>query len=192
MSNKPTQAAAVADVQALIAGTQKHFPNGQFTFGSTVYTTASLVQIFQDLIAAIVAVAPAQATASDVVAARHAMEAKADPVIQAYKSYLRVTFSDAKAQLTDFGMQASKARTPVRPETRLAATAKAKATRIARGTVGKKKKLTIHGDVTGVIVTPVTATGPLPSPQTVAPASPAGATAPASTTTTAPAVTVAK
>jgi hypothetical protein len=191
MSNKPSQAAALAGVQALIAGTQKHFPSAQFTLGNTVYTTANLVQIFQDLIAATAAVTPAQATATDAVAARRAMEAKVGPIIQAYVSYLRVTFSDAKAQLTDFGLQAKKARTPVSPQTRLTATAKAKATRAARGTVGKKKKLAVHGDVTGVIVTPVTATGPAPS-QTVAPASPAGATAPASTTMTAPAVTVAK
>ena len=43
-----TKAAALAHVQALIAGTQKHFPNGSFTLGNTTYTSASLVQVLQE------------------------------------------------------------------------------------------------------------------------------------------------
>src|ERR1019366_1048198 len=126
--------------------------------------------------------------------------ARERPVIRDYVTFLRATFSNAKSQLGDFGLQAPKARTPLPPEQRLAATAKA--TRVARGTVGKKKKLTVKGDVIGVTVTPITASGPAPSsgtapapapaapasaPAASPPAAPAGAMAPASTTT-APAV----
>jgi hypothetical protein len=200
----PTQAALLAGVQALIAGTQKHFPNGQFTLGNTAYTTASLVQVLQDLADAYAAVATVRSTAKDALAALGSTEAKVEPVIRDYESFLRATFRNATAQLGDFGLRAPKARTPMTPETRIAAAAKARATRLARGTTSKKQKLAIHGDVTGVIVTPVTASGPTPapavtapapaapSPVTVAPASPAGATAPASTTTTAPAAVTAK
>jgi hypothetical protein len=201
-TSKAPQAAALAGVQALIAGTQKHFPNGQFTLGNTAYTTASLVQVLQPLADAYSAVSAARLNATDAVAALRTTETKVDPVIRDYVTFLRATFSNAKAQLGDFGLQAPKARTPLPPEQRLAATAKAKATRVARGTVGKKKKLIVKGDVIGVTVTPITASGPAPSsgtapaPALAAPASalaasppaaPAGATAPASTTT-APAV----
>jgi hypothetical protein len=89
-------------------------------------------------------------------------------------------------------LKGPKAPTPLSPEKRLAAAAKAKATRIARGTVGKKQRSTIHGDVTGVLVTPITTSGPAPSPVASTPAPTAGPTAPAPPTTTAPAVTVAK
>jgi hypothetical protein len=190
-NNKASQAASLADVQALIAGTQKHLPNGQFTLGGTVYTTASLVEVLQGLADAYAALVTAHATVKDAIGGLRTEEAKVDPVLRAYVSFVRATFANATAQLGDFGLQAPKARLPMAPERRLAATAKAKATRIARGTVGKKQKLAIHGDVTGVLVTPITASGPAPSPTASTPA-PAGATAPASTTTTALAVTVAK
>jgi hypothetical protein len=201
MSNtkNPTQAALLARVQALIAGTQKHFPNGQFTLGNTAYTTASLVEVLTGLAGAYAAASAARLNAQDASAALSTAEASVDPVIRAYVTFLRATFSNATAQLGDFGLQAPKALTPLSPEKRLAATAKARATRIARGTMGKKQKLAVKGNVTGVLVTPITSSGPAPSPPTTAPApapaapapaSPtvstsasAGATAPASTTT---------
>jgi hypothetical protein len=194
MSNtkKPTQAALLAGVRALIAGTQKHFPSGQFTLGNTAYTTASLVAILTDLAGAYAAVSAARLNARGALAGRRTEEAKANPVIRDYVTFLRATFRDATAELDDFGLQAAKALTPLSPEKRLAATAKAKATRIARGTVGKKRKSTIHGDVTGVLVTPITTSGPTPPPAASTPAPTAGPTAPAPPPTTAPAVTVAK
>ena len=53
---------------------------------------------------------------------------------------------------------------------KVAAAAKRKATRAARGTTGPKKKLSVVGNVTGVQITPVTApvaaaSAPQPSPQ---------------------------
>jgi hypothetical protein len=193
MSNKKkqSQAAFFAGVQALIAGIQKHFPNGQFTFGNTVYTTASLVEILQDLVAAYPALSTARLNANDALTALNTKKANATPVIRDLVNFLRVTFRDATTQLGDFGLQAPRARPPMDPESRLAAAAKSRATRAARGTVGSKKKLAIHGNVTGVTVTPNTIPAPAPSPSPVAPA-PAGATTPASTTTTAPAVSVTK
>jgi hypothetical protein len=61
-------------------------------------------------------------------------------------------------------MQPPKVRAPLDTEKRVMATAKAKATRKARGTMGKKQKLTVKGDVTGVIVTPITFVGASPAP----------------------------
>ena len=46
------KAAALAHVQALIAGTEKHFPNGSFTIGTVTYTSASLIQVLTDLVSA--------------------------------------------------------------------------------------------------------------------------------------------
>jgi hypothetical protein len=173
------QATALARVQALIAGTQKHFPNGSFTLGNATYTTASLVQALQGLADALTAVNAAHAGVKDSVAALGATQAKVAPLLRDYTSFLRATFSTATAQLGDFGLQAPKAHTPLTTEQRAAATAKLRATRAARGTTSKKQKLAIKGTVTGVIVTPVTATAPSSPPAT--PAVPAP-------TTTAPSV----
>jgi hypothetical protein len=166
-----TQASALAHVQALIAGTQKHFPNGQFTLGNTAYTTATLIQAFQSLADALNAVTAAHASVKDGVAALHAMDTKVAPLIRDYTSFLRATFSTATAQLGDFGVQALKARTPMPSDKRVVAVAKAKATRTARGTTSKKQKLAVKGDVTGVVVTPVTL--PAPSSPPAAPVGPA-------------------
>jgi hypothetical protein len=172
------KATALARVQALIAGTKKHFPSGTFTFGGTTYTTASLVQAFQSLADAIPAVNAVEASAKNAVTGLQATDAKVAPLMRDYQSFLRLTFSTDAASLADFGLQPSKARTPLNSDKRAAAAAKSRATRKARGTTSKKQKLAVKGDVTGVIVTPVTNTGPSPSPP-AAPAEHAPATTPA-------------
>jgi hypothetical protein len=55
----------------------------------------------------------------------------------------------------------------------VAAVAKRAATRVARGTKGSRQKAAIHGDVTGVTVTPVVE--PAPTPAAPAAATPAQA-----------------
>jgi hypothetical protein len=167
---KPTKATALASVQAMVAGTLKHFPNGSFTFGNVTYTTATLVQELQALEHAIVAVNVAQANAKDAVTALRGIEATVGPLMRNYQRFLRAAFGTATAQLADFGMQPSKARKPLDSAARALATAKQKATRAARGTTSRKQKLAVRGDVTGVVVTPVTAPAHTPSPVTPAPA----------------------
>jgi hypothetical protein len=174
MSNQPDKATALANVQALIAGTQKHTPNEQMMFGNASYTTASLVELLQGLDDAYAAESAARASAKDALVALRAKKAAVDPVTRAYVLFLRARYSNATAVLSDYGLPPPKARAPVTAETRIAATAKVRATRVARGTVSKKKKLAIKGGVTGVTVTPTTTSAPAPSQ---APAS--TATAPA-------------
>jgi hypothetical protein len=53
-------------------------------------------------------------------------------------------------------MRPLKGRKPLDTEHRAAATAKMRSTRAARGTTGKKKKLAVKGDVTGVEIKPLT------------------------------------
>jgi hypothetical protein len=146
----------LAFVLALIAGTQKYFPSASFMLGNVPFTTASLVQLFQSLAAAMIAQNTAQANATDAVAATKGLQAKVGPVIQAYQTYVLAQYAGATQTLADFGIPAPKARTPLTVEQKAAAKAKREATRIARGTTSKKQKLTVKGNVTGVIVTPVT------------------------------------
>ncbi len=174
-----TKAAALARVQALVAGTLKHFPSGSFTLGNVAYTTATLVPVLQGLADAITAANTAKAGAKDAAAALKAVEAKVDPVIRDYKRFVLAAFSNTTQDLADFGMAPPKARKPKTSEQNAAAAAKAKATRAKRGTVGPKKRLTITGDVTGVDITPITAPeAPAPAAQTVSNASSAPTGAP--------------
>jgi hypothetical protein len=172
-TSRPSKAAALAQVQALIAGTQKHFPNGNFTLGKTAYTTDSLVKLLESLASAIQSLNAGQSSAKDALTTLRGIEAQVNPVIGAYKRFVRVTFGSATTDLADFAMQAPKPRKVLSAEEKTAAAAKAKATRAKRGTTSKKQKLAVKGDVTGVIVTPITDsvdppkgnTGTSPSPQ---------------------------
>lgn len=108
----------------------------------------------------------AQASAKDVVATMRAVEAKVVPVFQDLKSNLLNTFGNSATTLADFGLEPRKARAPMTSEEKAAAAAKARATRAARGTTSKQKKLAITGNVSGIVVTPVTTvTAPAPAAQ---------------------------
>jgi hypothetical protein len=65
-------------------------------------------------------------------------------------------FAGAAQTLADFGLEPPKAPKPRTAEQLAAVKAKAKATRLARGTTSKKQKLAIRGNVTGVDIVPVT------------------------------------
>ncbi len=166
-TTKPNKAAALARVQALMAGTQKHFPNGSFTLGKTAYTTASLLAALQSLENAMIALEAGRNSVKDALTALHGVQAKVAPLMRDYKRFLQATFSNAVQELADFGLQPPKVAKPLATEQRTAATAKLRATRKARGTTSKKQKLAVKGGVTGVVVTPTTnasASSPAASP----------------------------
>jgi len=165
-----SKASTLAQLQALITGLQKQFPNGQFTLGNTAFTTATLVQALQSLIDAINAVNTAQANAKVAVAALGVTAAKVGPIVLALKRNLLAMFGTATDTLALFGLEPRKAPAPRTGPEIAAAAAKAEATRIARGTTSKKKKLAVTGNVTGVTVTPIT------TPVAAPPAQPATAT----------------
>ena len=158
MSNntKVSKAAALAGVQALIAGTEKHFPSGSFLLGNVTYSTASMLQILNGLAAAMIGQSAAQANAKDTLLNLRGTVATTKAVRQAYVRFLRVAFTGATQSLADFGLAPPKAPTPLTSEQKVAATAKALATRKARGTTSRKQKLAISGHVIGVTVTPIT------------------------------------
>jgi hypothetical protein len=172
-TSKASKATVLAQVQAFIAGTQKHAPNGSFTLGGVVYTAASLEQLFQSLSQAIAAVNAAQASAKAAVSALNGVKAKVGPIIQAYKNLLQTTLGNDPQTLADYDLAPRKVPSPRSSEENAAAKAKAAATRIARGTASKKQKLAVKGNVTGVEVTPVTTSAAPPAqPAPTAPTAP--------------------
>ncbi len=144
-NNKVTLAKRALD---LVAGTLKHTPNGSFTIGSESFTAANLVQLLQGLADAIAKVDDAKAAWQDALTSLDDEYAKVDPVLRGYQSLLLATYGNAPATLADYGLAPRRARKPLDSEKRAAATAKMRATRIARGTGGKKQKAAIKGDVT--------------------------------------------
>jgi hypothetical protein len=130
----------LANVQALIAGTQKHTPTGSVSFGNATYTVADLIALLSSVVAAMTALNVAQAGAKDALTALRAVMAKVGPVIQGYRRYLRTTYGSATQTLADYGLEPEKARRPLTTEERAAALQKSLATREMRGTKGRKQK----------------------------------------------------
>ena len=164
--NKATLAKLALD---LVAGTQKHTPNGSFTIGSESFTAANLVQLLQGLADAIAKVDDAKAAWQDALTSLDDEQAKVAPVLRGYRNLLLATYGNAPATLADYGLAPRKGPTPPSADVKAAAVAKRAATRKARHTMGKKQKAEIKGTV------PVT-TGPAPA--TDAPASPPVAPSP--------------
>jgi hypothetical protein len=178
----------LARVQALIAGTEKHFSNLSFTFGGTTYTAASITQVLQGLADTMLARDVAKIGAKDALAAEKAAQAQVGPIERAYTRLVRATFASATQVLADFGLTPAKVKSPMKATQLTARAAKAKATRTARGTTSKKQKLAIKGDVTGVTVTPIHAPTAAPQAEPASPVPPASPSAqPAVTTPSAPA-----
>jgi hypothetical protein len=148
MSKPVTKANLQQRLGDLVAGTQKHFPNGSLTFGGATYTPAVLIQLFQSLDDATTGMDVAKAKWQDALKAQRGAKAKVGPVMQAYRSYLVSLFGNAVETLADFGLTPHKAPAPQTAEQKATAAAKRKATRAARHTMGTKQKAGIKGTVT--------------------------------------------
>jgi hypothetical protein len=146
-SSKQSKASLLALIQGLIAGTQKHSPNGQFQLGNVTYSSASLLQVFQNLQTAITAQDVADASAKDALLATRDAETTAKPLITAYRRYLQTIYGKASQVLVDYGLTPAKAPKPLTVEAKAAKVKLNLATRKARGTVGPKKRLEIKGTV---------------------------------------------
>jgi hypothetical protein len=152
---KETRAALAA---SLAAGVVKRFPAGSsLTVGGATLTLTQIATELDGFSALRADVETARATLQGKIAAETAQAATMNAFISALVKVVRGSFGNQPAVLADFGLEPTKARTPLTSEQKVAAAAKSAATRAARGTTGSKAKKAIKGNVTGVTVTPVTA-----------------------------------
>jgi hypothetical protein len=167
-----TKQAEAALAVKLAAGTQKHLSTvAQMTIGSTSYTPVQVeseLQSLANLRAAVdTAKAAVQAALADYASQGPAMHA----FFVAFIAYVQAVYGNSPDILADFGLTPKKARKPLTAGEQAAAIAKRNATRAARGTKGSQQKAAIHGNVTGVTVTPVTTVTPPAAVQTASSAS---------------------
>jgi hypothetical protein len=141
--------------------------------GST-YTPADLVKLVQSRTDSATQTTTTKATWHSTVAAQRTLSTQVAPILRDLRRYVIGLFGPTSPVLADFGFSPPKQATRT-PEQKAAAAAKAKATRAVRHTMGKKQKKAVKGDVTGIIVTPVTAQmASIPG----APVAPSGASGP--------------
>jgi hypothetical protein len=162
---------AAAD-QKLIDGMGKHGAAiTTILIGGVPQTPAQIVASLQARIDRGNAALTSKATWQNAVVADKAGRASSSRYVAGLRQALLVAFAGQLDVLADFGLTERKSRVAP-PEEKVAAAAKAKATRVARHTMGKKQKAAIKGTLTPAA----------PAPEV--PASPAPVATPATSTTT--------
>jgi hypothetical protein len=152
--------------QQLIDGLLKHAATIAFLFiGGQKLLNPDIVKRLQDLVASANLVRSTRAAWQAAVKADKELRAGNLQFADDVKQTLRAMFSGDIEALADFGLTAKK-RPAAKPVVKVAAAAKAKATRTARGTKGKKQKAQIKG-------TPAAAPAPTTAPTATTPAAPA-------------------
>jgi hypothetical protein len=170
----------------LIAGAAKNlsdttpvvFAGGSFTKDQVTSKLQTLVDLRTDV--------DASKAATKAKLAREATDAPALIAFsRQFRAFAKASFVSSPDVLADFGITL-KSRVPRTAQGKVVAVTKAAATRAARHTMGSKQKAEVKGDVTGVVVTPVTAPTPgVPVP--TSPTAPATSAVPTASSPTAPA-----
>jgi len=173
--------AQLAADQKFIDGLNKHSQTiTSLVIGGTSLTTAAIIGILQARLDAANAAQSTRAAWLNAVKADKDERAKTRTFRAGLRQALQVAFAGSIDALADFGLTPRKPRV-VTPEKKAAAAAKAKATRAARHTMGKKQKAEIKGTVPATApATSPAASAPAAQPVTapVAPAIPVAPTAP--------------
>lgn len=160
----------------LIAGLQKHEQElAPFVIADKQYTVAEVIAALQTRYNATQTVITTKASWQAAVKTDHEGRASGQVFLSGVRQTLLAAYAGSVSKLADFGLVGRKPRV-VSPETKVATTAKIKATRAARHTMGTKQKAQIHGTVS--------ATSPETSPVASVPTP--GAAPPAPTVPTAP------
>ena len=157
MPTKKSNGNEAALAVKLAAGTQKHLAAvTQVLVDGGTFTPAQVEAQLSTLAALRDAVDAAKAATKGRLAEERLKGPPLVVFLQAFEGFVRAAFGRQPEILADFGLAPKKVKTPLTVEQQAVAKAKRVATRKARGTMGKKQKLAIKGNVTGVLVTPVT------------------------------------
>jgi hypothetical protein len=159
----------IALVQNLIEGIHSQYgSSAKLTISTGTYTSKELAGLLQRFVDSHAAKQEARAHASSALVAHLAAAEEVVPVAKALKAYLEAVLVDPKERAT-FGLKLRKVRNAPDTETLFGAIRKREATREARHTLGRRRKLQIHGAATSEApapggnangVTPVTPAAP--------------------------------
>ena len=161
--NKQNKADRVSFAKQLIAGTSRHFTDGNqpIPVGGGPRTVSALAQLLQSYVDLREAVIASQATTASKVAAEREQGPSLLAVMDEYVTFLRLTYSKDQNALADFGLAPTKMRAPLTAEQKAVAAVKRKATRQARHTMGKNQKKDVKGAVSAaLVVTPLDGSKP--------------------------------
>jgi hypothetical protein len=157
------------EVQAdnqLLAGIQKHYPSTTFSTRSGPVTVAQVADAVGGRSTTAQAVVTAKTAYHVAVVADEQKVILTEPLLADVRQCILAMFPPPEV-LSDCGVSPRKKPAPLTPEQRVVRAAKAKATRLARGTMSAKQKALIQGTVPATVtlatdgsVTPATPPAP--------------------------------
>jgi hypothetical protein len=164
--SKTSRTEVQATDQHLIDGLKKHEQALASLFIDGVSAkTADIVAVLQARGDAAKRTLATRATWQEAVLAERNERAKSKTLVSGLRQALKVAFANSPEALADFGLSPRKAAATT-PEKRVAAAAKAKATRAARHTMGPKQKKAVKGTVPQTVPADGGAHAPAPAPAT--------------------------
>jgi hypothetical protein len=161
-----------AHAEQLIAGAEASLAGlPSIMLGGHAYTPAELTARLKRVVTLRAAVDKAKAATAAALADEEAELPALRALMGDLVTYAKAAHARQPDALATFGIH-PKARTPATVAARVTAVAKRASTRAARHTMGPVARKAVKGDVTGVKVTPVTASATAPTTDVPAPASP--------------------
>jgi hypothetical protein len=125
----------------VIAGLGKRLADkDSFTLRGVSWTPAKLAALFEAQLDAIRAVDQARAVLAGAVAKERKVSRQARELEVQLKAFVHALFGDSAAAYGDFGWSLPKTPGPKTPLAKLTGAVKARATRLARGTMGKRQR----------------------------------------------------
>jgi hypothetical protein len=160
---------------ALIAGLLADYqPDDEFLLKAGTMTRDQLIALFQQFVSSAENTKASYLVWRADVQAERVVEQTVAPLRAGVKSVLEGRFGKSGTQLTKYGFAPAKVGVKT-PLVKTTAAVKSKATRTARGTKGSVQKKLITGNVTGVVITPVTTGTAAPQVAAAAPTAAANA-----------------
>ena len=160
-----TRKSRLARDQHLITGYQAHLASASTLVDGVLMTGADVIALLQGRVSKVTTVVTSRAAYQAAVKAAAASESSTAATVSALIESVYVAYGNAPDILSDFGL-APHRKGVLTPAQRIAATEKAKATRAARHTMGKKQKAAITGQTPATTATATPAVTPAATPAT--------------------------
>jgi hypothetical protein len=135
----------IASMNHLVSGIKENQPKAVFVLSGTKYTAAELVTLLQKIVTALQAVPPVRGAYLEAAKAADTLVTQNRGVLRSLKRYLQNQVGDKASVLATYGLTPEKSTGTRSPAAKVAAADAAKATRVARHTMGKKQKAKITG-----------------------------------------------
>jgi hypothetical protein len=165
-----TKVSAEVQYQTLVTGILANLADvSTFAIGGDAYSRDDLVARLHDRIAAAEKSKASKNQWHSDVQSERLVQAAVRPLRKAMRAFVVARYGESSAKLGEFGFVPNKARKTT-AKTKATAADKAKATRVARNTVGKKQRKAVKAAAPGTPPTPTA--GAAPSAHTPAPSSP--------------------